>query len=30
LSKKLDSLDKEIDVLERELARLVAVFHNRR
>jgi len=29
LSKKLDNLDGELDVLERELARLVAVYSDR-
>jgi len=29
LSKKLDDLDEELDVLERELARLVAVYSDR-
>ena len=29
LSKKLDNLNEELDVLEKELARLVAIFHER-
>ncbi len=29
LSKKLDNLNEELDVLETKLARLVAIFHDR-